>query len=155
MNRLEQLQQIVNDRIQALPDVEIRQKAYTHSYGVSQASALLAVRRGINPEIAAVCGLLHDLYAYQAGTYENHHVGGAALAEEILTSARLFNSDEIEIVKAAIQHHDDRHLVHSPYDEVLKDADILQPYLNKLTKPSSPHAADRLSNMLKELHIDG
>lgn len=153
MSRIEQLKKRINTIIENLDDAEIRSKAFIHSYGVAQAAALLAIKRGLDPELAAVAGILHDIYAYVAGSYENHDIKGAELAREILNDINLFSNDEIEIVCTAIFNHDDRQGKHSPYDEILKDADILQPYLYQLTEPLSPPAKKRLSEMFLELTL--
>ena len=153
MNRIEHLKKRINAIIESLHDEGIRSKAYIHSYGVAQAAALLAVKRGLNPELASIAGILHDIYAYQTGSYENHDEKGAELAREILTDMDLFSSDEIEIVSSAIFHHDDRQGTHSLYDEILKDADILQPYFYQLIEPVSLPAKKRLSGMFMELNL--
>ena len=41
---------------------------YVHLYSVSQMCALLAKKRQQNVELAAIAGLLHDIYAYQTGS---------------------------------------------------------------------------------------
>jgi putative nucleotidyltransferase with HDIG domain len=153
MHRLELLYQKVITMIEELPDAGLRQKAYVHSCGVAQIAALLAARRGLNTELAAVAGILHDIWAYQAGTYEDHCHKGAVWAAELLSGLDLYTADEIETVRSAIHFHDDRQEVHAPYDEALKDADILAPYLHRPGLPAPGPTRDRLIKLLGELNI--
>lgn len=156
MSRINQIQNIVNNRIEELTDTSLRQKAYIHSYGVSQICALLAVRRGANPHIAYTAGLLHDIYAYEAGTYDDHCAKGAKLAKEILMNmgTDVFTINEIAIIETAITNHDTRGELHGLYDEILKDADIMQPYFNSLSVPTSAEARKRFDDVFEELTLN-
>ena len=60
INRIEVISAVVSEMIAALPE-ERRQKAYVHLYGTAQTAGLIALRRGVNAELAQICGLLHDL----------------------------------------------------------------------------------------------
>ena len=126
---------------------------YIHLYSVSQTCALLAMKRQQNVELAAVAGLLHDIYAYKTGTRADHAHQGAALAKEILQELKLFSEEEIETVSGAIYHHSDKDTVGSPLEEVLKDADVLQHCLIMPLADASPHEAARLSRLKDELGL--
>ena len=66
MNRIEVVKGIAGKIIEAtLP--KDRQAACIHLYGVAQACALLALRRGQDVELAVTAGLLHDLLTYYTG----------------------------------------------------------------------------------------
>lgn len=107
---------------------------YGHMVSVSQKCALLASIRGENVELAIIAGLLHDIaslhnhdtepYRVQA-TSENHAALGADLAMEMLVKVGLTSAEENEIICTAIKNHTDKYSVDSPFDEILKDADIL------------------------------
>ena len=43
-------------------------KAMNHLHGVSFAAVMIARKRGENPELAAMAGLLHDVFAYKRGS---------------------------------------------------------------------------------------
>ena len=81
-----------------------------------------------------MAAMLHDLYAYKSGSYEDHAHKGAQLAGEILEKLSLTTPEETEIICSAIYHHDDKHVVDSPMDEVLKDADVIHHCMNDLSK---------------------
>lgn len=114
----------VFDRIE---DAETRRAAYVHSYGVSQCCVLLALKRGLDPELAAVIGLLHDIYSYKTGLTALHSENGADMVRVVFKRdlRDLFSEDEQTIIKSAIYHHSDKGHVHDEYDELLKDSDVL------------------------------
>jgi ATP-binding cassette subfamily B protein len=70
--------------------------AAAHLYGVSLAAVQLAKKRGEDPELAAMAALLHDLAAYESGSYDNHAHRGAALAQEVLSGLSLTSPEEEE-----------------------------------------------------------
>ena len=126
---------------------------YVHLYSVSQACTLLAMKRQQNVELAAIAGLLHDIYAYKTGARTDHAHQGAVLAKEIMQETGLFSEEEMETVAGAIYHHSDKDTVDSPFDEVLKDADALQHFLIMPLADPAPHEAARVSKLKKERGI--
>ena len=126
---------------------------YVHLYSVSQMCALLAKKRQQNVELAAIAGLLHDIYAYQTGSRKDHAHQGAAAARKILQELNLFSEEEINMISQAIYRHSDKDVVDSPFDEVLKDADALQHFLIMPLADPVPHEAARVSKLKEELGI--
>ena len=126
---------------------------YVHLYSVSQMCALLAKKRQQNVELAAIAGLLHDIYAYQTGSRKDHAHQGAAAARKILQELNLFSEEEINMISQAIYRHSDKDVVDSPFDEVLKDADALQHFLIMPLADPAPHEAARVSKLKEELGI--
>jgi len=98
---------------------------FNHLYGVSEYCALLAVRRNLDPELAATSGMLHDIYQVTAGTIEEHAVKGAIVAEKILKSMNAYSNEEIAVITTAISKHSKKRKLHGEYDELLKDADVM------------------------------
>ncbi len=131
MSRIKDLQKQV---IKVLNDTDEPEKAMAHLHGVSLAAVLIAKQRGENPELAAMAGLLHDLWAYKSGSYDNHARLGADYARKVLEKMELTDASETEIICSAIWHHDDKANVDSPMDEVLKDADVIDHCLTDPTK---------------------
>lgn len=148
--RIDAIRRIVDSHIASSSDPK---KSYVHLYGVAGYSTILAMKRGLSPELAHIIGLLHDIAYVQHGTYERHDELGASIAKRIMEEAQLFTEDETKIVAAAILHHDDHATVHGAYDEILKDADILQPYLNDVTKKANPKIAHKLKALFTELGL--
>ncbi|MCH5325230.1 MAG: HD domain-containing protein [Eubacterium sp.] len=105
---------------------EDRAAGYIHLFGVSQCAVLLAQKRGLDTELAAVCGLLHDYASYKTGESENHAENSANMSLPILAKTELFTPCEIGVIATAIAKHSDKDSVGESYEELLKDADVLQ-----------------------------
>lgn len=153
MNRVNALYARVDAALLSTDDLAWRRKFTIHLYGVAQCAALLAGRRGLDPELSIAAGILHDISAVTAGNYDDHCARSAEIAKSMLTETGRFTPDEIRLVHGAIALHDDRHRTDTPFDDVLKDADILHPYLLSLAWPQDPSTQGRLSRMLKELGL--
>ncbi len=134
MGRLKELRKYVDARLNALPDPDKRNGAIVHLYGVSLAATMIAKKRGHDPEIMSMAAMLHDLHAYESGSYDDHAHKGAELARKILNELSLTTDEETDIICSAIYHHDDKLVVDSPTDEVLKDADVIHHCMNDLSK---------------------
>ena len=147
MHRLEQLRQTVNEilRQQESP------WGYVHLYGVSATCVLLAVKRGLDPELAAVVGMLHDISTYKTGDRTDHAPRGAVEARGILERLGSFTQDEITLISNAISRHAAKDAVDGDLAELLKDADVLQPHLcNPQIGSKFPR---RLRRILAELDL--
>ena len=68
----------------------------------------------------------------------------------------LWTSDEFstDIICSAIYHHDDKHMVDSPMDELLKDADVIHHTLNDSSKAVKEKEQDRYEALCKELELN-
>lgn len=122
-----------------------------HLYSVSYFCTLLALRRELDTDIAAACGMLHDLYQITAGTSLDHAAKGAEQAKGLLEALQLYSNEEIGIITAAISRHSDKHLIHGPMDEVLKDADVMAHCLYDAAAPVKEKERQRYQNIRAEL----
>ena len=138
----------------AIEDLDKRKSAYVHLYGVSLSAALIAEKRKVNAELSCMAAMLHDLHAYKSGSYEDHARRGAELAREILNGMGLTTQEETESICSAISRHDDKHTVHSPLDEVLKDADVMHHCMNDLSKAVKDKEIARYAALRKEFGLD-
>ncbi len=134
MSRLKELRKIVDAELNKMEDPDKRTSAIAHLYGVSLAATMIAKKRGLDPEIAAMAAMLHDLHAYKSGSYDDHAHLGADLARQILSDLALTDETETEQICSAIYHHDDKLVVDGPMDEVLKDADVIDHCLKDSSK---------------------
>ena len=127
-DRTERVRAYANSIFDRIENGEEKRAAYIHSYGVSHCCALLAVKRGLDLELAAIIGLLHDVYSYKTGVIAWHSQNGAEMVRVAFkyVLADLFSEEEQTIIKSAIYHHANKDIVHDDYDELLKDSDILQ-----------------------------
>ncbi len=153
MGRLKEIRKYVNKHLAKMEDTDDALKAAGHLYGVSMSAQLLAQKRGENTELAGIAGLLHDLYAYESGSYEDHAHKGADLARDILGKLDITTPEETDIICSAIYHHDDKATVDAPMDEILKDADAMHHIYNDLSKEVKEKEAARYAKLKDELGI--
>lgn len=151
MDRITCVQTYVNRLLDTLVDPAEHRTAAVHLYGVAGNAALLALHRGIDPVLATVCGLLHNISAYATGDRRNHAGRSAAMARSCLRGARLFTDEEVDAVCSAIAHHSDKDKIHTPLDEVLKDADVLHHVLHNPAKPVDEKYTARYEAIMQEL----
>ena len=152
MSRLKELQTFVDGELNKMPE-EKRVSAAAHLYGVSLSATILAKKRGLDAELAAMAGMLHDLHAYKSGSYDDHAHLGAELAKEVLEKLALTSPAENEIIRSAIYHHDDKLLEDSPMDELLKDADVIDHCFKDASKPVKEKEQKRYEALCKELDL--
>jgi putative nucleotidyltransferase with HDIG domain len=153
MNRIDIVRSYVDEIFRNNADESEKRVAYVHSYGVAQCCALLANKRGLDPELAIVIGLLHDVYSYKTGVADEHAVNGAEMVRVAFKYDlnNMFSEREQILIKSAIYHHSDKGLVHDEYDELLKDADIFQNYLYDVTDEKK--YTDRVQAIIRELPL--
>ena len=154
MSRLKELRKYVDSEINKIEDSDKRTSAIVHLYGVSLAATMIAKKRGLDPEIASMAAMLHDLHAYKTGSYDDHAHKGADLAREILGELKLTDDAETEMICSAIYHHDDKLVEDSPMDEVLKDADVIHHCMNDISKPVKEKEQARFERLCTEFGMD-
>ena len=123
---------------------------FSHLYCVSHFCTLLAIRRKLNVELATTCGMLHDI-ARVNGSCGDHALQGAKEAEELLRSINLYDDDEIKTIATAISRHGHKKTTHEPYDELLKDADVMSHCLYNDDFFVSEWEIERYEQILAEL----
>ncbi len=162
MDRLEQLREVIDDIVRNNPDKVESRCAFVHLYGVSATCTILALKRGLDPELCSAAGMLHDIWNYKIGDTPEHGQLGASEARVILTGLASFSPEEIEVICRAIARHADKESVESDLDELLKDADVFQHYLYNpsiFKVPASPESTNqpmrirRLQRVLIELGL--
>lgn len=152
MSRLKELREYIDTELNQLPD-DKRISATAHLYGVSLAATILAKKRGLDEELAAMAGMLHDMYAYKSGSYDDHAHLGAGLARNILEKLDLTTMEETDTICSAIYHHDDKLVVDSPMDELLKDADVIDHCFKDSSKAIKEKEQARYEKLCQELGL--
>ena len=130
--RIDTIRRYVDEMLNACEDREVARCGFVHLYGVGQACALIALRRGHDrsyAELAEIAGMLHDFATYRDNARENHAQRSSVLARDILAQTKEFTLEEIDIICQAISRHSDKKEVHGEMDEILKDADVMQHWL--------------------------
>ncbi len=153
MSRIKDLQKQVHKVLEKMEDEDKRLKAISHLHGVALAAAVLAKKRGEDAELATMAGLLHDLYAYKSGSYDDHARLGAEYARKLLEKLALTTPEETNVICSAIRHHDSKAEVDGPLDEILKDADVIDHSLSDPTKEVKAHEAARFGKLCAELGL--
>ena len=152
-NRIEKVREYVDDVLLNMTDTVERRCAYVHLYGVAQACAMIAQKRKENVELAIAAGMLHDIFSYKMMDHRDHAHKGAAMSKKILDKLGIFNDAETDMICNAIYYHSDKEEVHTPFCEVLKDADMLQHYLYNPLFLVAKHEIRRLENLKKEFSL--
>ncbi len=153
MNRIEQVREIVDAILLHMTDTVERRCAYLHLYGVAQACALIATKRDENVELAVISGMLHDISSYATSDATDHAHKGSKQAEKILQQLNIFTEEEIKTVCDAIYNHSDKELVHTSFDEVLKDADVMQHCLYNPLLPVKEQEKVRFEKLKEEFGV--
>ncbi|MEA4831154.1 MAG: HD domain-containing protein [Oscillospiraceae bacterium] len=162
MNRIELLFDEIEKILDRMTNKDSRRAMNNHLYGVAQAAALIALRRGENTELATMAGILHDIaycrscdiepYRIFDVTGANHAEKGSIAALEILTELNITTLEETRIICDAIKRHSDKNTVDKPFDEVLKDADVFSHGLHNVT--SCNFRGERWDRLCEEFGID-
>lgn len=150
MSRLKDLRAIVLRELQKMDNEEKKASAIVHLSGVSLAAVLVAEKRGLDPELPAMAAMLHDMAAYMSGSYEDHAHRGAELAGTYLAELNQTTEEENELICSMIWHHDDKHVTDGPYDEVLKDADVIHHCFYDPSKPVKEKEQKRYDALRQE-----
>lgn len=153
MGRLERLREVIDEILRQQPDQVESRCGFVHLYGVAATCAILALKRGLDPELCTTAGMLHDIWAYKTGSPANHAEFGAAEAERMLIESGNYTDEEILAIRSAILHHSDKQEIHDDMCELLKDADVLQHHLYNTSLPTHEKHTKRLSSLRKELGI--
>ena len=124
-----------------------------HLHGVSKFCVLIALKRGLDPEIAATCGMLHDIYQVTAGTTQEHAVKGAQVAEKMLKATKQYSDEEIKVITRAISKHNKKRKIHGPYEEALKDADVLDHCFYNPIYPVLEKEINRYNSLVEEFGL--
>jgi len=156
MSRVKDLQKYIHHVLyKSADDPNEFSKWIAHLHGVALAAAIIAKKRGEDPEIATMAGLLHDVEAYKTGSYNDHAHLGAELAKKILDKLDITTEEETEIICSAIYHHDDKAGNGSAMDEILKDADVMHHTLGDPSKPVKDHEKERYDKLSEEFGLKG
>ena len=154
MSRVKELQKYISKVLaEKMDDDQKRAGAVAHLHGVSLAAVMIAKKRDENAELAAMAGLLHDLYAYESGSYDDHAHKGAEYARKVLEELGITSEEETAVICSAIWHHDSKDQIDSAMDEILKDADVIHHSLGDPTKEIKAHEQARFSRLCEEFGL--
>ena len=155
MSRLKELRDHINAELYKIENRDEQAAAFAHLYGVSLAATMIAKKRGLDPELLSMAAMLHDLYAYKTGSYEDHAHKGAELAGKILDELKLTDESETAAICSAIYHHDDKLVSDGALEEALKDADVISHCLYDTSKAVKEKEQKRYEKLCEEFGMIG
>lgn len=151
MGRVKEIRSYINEQIMGMERKDKIPAALEHLYGVSLAATILAKKRGLDPELAAIAGMFHDIHAYKSGSYDDHAHKGAEMVKSMLEELGLTTTEENDLICSAIYHHDDKLIIDAPFDELLKDADVIDHSLTDPSKEVKEKEKVRYASLSEEL----
>lgn len=155
--RVDTIRNYLDDMLNGLEDKETARNGFVHLYGVGQAGAMIALKRGHSravAELAVIAGMLHDWCKYERDIDNDHAHISAKDARVILEKAGNFTAEEMDMIESAIYKHSDKSNVDSEFDEILKDADTLQ-HLLRNPMEDYWHIKPRILKLFEELGLNG
>lgn len=97
---------------------------YLHASSTAQIGRMLAIKRGIDTDIAAIACYLHDIGRIMTGKQEGHAAAGEIPTKEILSRFAITGEIANDIT-ASVVHHSLKEEKGSPLEELVKDADVI------------------------------
>ena len=124
-----------------------------HLASCAKIGLLLAGRRGVDPETAAIACAVHDFGRILTGKQENHAANAYQPLKEFLGVCGDFSQYEIETLAQAARNHSNKQEIGAPLEEIVKDADVLDchQYGQILERQEQ---RDRLQQVLAELGLE-
>lgn len=103
-NIIKFLQKEIKNRASS-PNNKFGLGVYYHIQAVAKNAEILANRYNADVEVVVIAAWLHDIASItDYNLYEEHHIHGAKIAEEILKKFE-YNTGKIELIKACIINH--------------------------------------------------
>lgn len=99
-----------------------------HMASSARCAWLLAMQRGVEPELAACAAAVHDYGRILTGRQKNHAEAGYEPVKGFLKEVGMFNEEEIELIALAVKNHSLKTEIGSPIEEIVKDADVIDCY---------------------------
>ncbi|NHK30059.1 MAG: HD domain-containing protein [Asgard group archaeon] len=136
--------------------------SFMHMYGSMQIGKLLALKRGIDPELAAITCAFHDIYTLLEGKGRDHALKAEKYIRQIIAEYNNkwrqelppITSDELTRIVEAIKTHSDKKTKSTdPLAELLKDVDTLDSYLHGLSQDNISGRITRGNTVLEELNL--
>jgi uncharacterized protein len=165
--RLNQVLTLIQGRIEKL---SIEKKVDTpivwgsaHMYGTIQLGKLVALKRGLDPELAGLVCAFHDIFTLHTDDNRNHGENAEPFIREIIAEYNEkwgaefseITDNEVSLVFEAIRRHSDKKTItDDPYGELLKDVDCLDAFMHGFEPPEENGRLQRVNGLLAELGLN-
>jgi len=132
-----------------------------HMYSSSQLAKLLAIHRGIDPELAGMAAALHDIGVVMTKKHRGHAEAAPPYVYDFLgrynrelgTKLTKVTEEEMEaVVRAVVQHSEKELNSNDSFVELLRDVDSLDAYLHGVEIEGG--RLERCKKVMKELGIE-
>ncbi len=132
-----------------------------HMYSSSQLAKLLAIHRGMEPELAGIAAALHDIGVIMTKKHEGHAEAAEKYVYEFIEKYNCESGRKLppvtkeetdKVVKAIVEHSDKEASSNDPFVELLKDVDSLDGYLHGGKAEGA--RLERCKKVMKELGIE-
>lgn len=163
--RLNLVQEIITDRYRDIPKKNREVPlvwSIMHMYTTTQLAKIFALKRNLNPELAGLICIFHDVHTLHTGEHRDHGVKAEPYVKEIIeeynerwgSELGYITDDETALIIESIAVHSDKLTISDdPYTELLKDVDSLDAYLHGMEPLESNGRFDRVNSTLKELGL--
>lgn len=151
--RIDTLRKYVDEMLLKNQDDDDRRCGYVHLYGVGMAAALIAYKRGFDPELAEMAGILHDYISYQGMDGPDHAHECEPYVRALLNEMAITTDEETEMICSAVYNHSDKKETHSDFDEIIKDADDMHHWLRNPKEPMY-YGKERVEKLCREFGLD-
>jgi uncharacterized protein len=110
-----------------------------HMYSSSQIAKIIAIKRGLDIEIASIAAALHDIAVVVTKRTKNHAVKAESVANDFIDKynnvvredlPKINKEERKTIIKAIINHSDKETFTDDPMVELIKDVDSIDRYLH-------------------------
>lgn len=163
VKRVSRLVSMIFDEMRSATDVDrdlpIRWSVM-HMYSSTQLAKIVALRRGMDMELAAIAAALHDIAVITTKKSEKHaEVAGGYVIDVIrrynngpwTNLPKITQEEEDIIINAIIQHSDKETYTDDAFVELLKDIDSFDRYLHGIKSEGA--YLERCNRVMKELGI--
>ena len=123
-----ELLKVINSSPTDIPRDETLEWEAVHMASSARTAWLLALERGVDPELAACAAAVHDYGRIITGVQKNHAEAGFYPGKEFLQSPDMFTGEELETIALAVKNHSSKTVVGTPIEEIVKDADVIDCY---------------------------
>jgi uncharacterized protein len=132
-----------------------KRNEFIHSNGIATCARLLALKRGLDPELAAIAGHILNIgwIVHQVRDAVTQSTLGALEAERILRKTGRFSESEISTICGSIRSQNSFGLIGTPFEELLKDAVIIEMYLHDPDCRLDNNQMNRLGMILAQFGI--
>ena len=164
--RLNQVASIIQERFQELSE-EGREIplvwSMLHMSTTMQLGKVIAMRRGLDPELAGLVCIFHDIHSSLTGKYEKHAQRAEPYIREIIAEYNRhwgnqlgeITEEEVEIIIDSISIHSNKLAVtDDAYAELLKDVDSFDAYLHGFEPTDKSGRRSRVVRVFKELTLE-